>query len=160
MSVYYLNTPQKGGGVNFPPLVFFAGDLNENDFTFEISQSRPACVIDGDYIKCTESTLTERNGFKLIPKDSTKKYGVVIDFTATVDNVWQSRYQVGRCNLNADPYLCVAWGTGRIAYSENSFTGIGDHLLLYVSIKANEAFFCTFTPKMFIKSMTIYEVVD
>lgn len=159
MSVVYLNS-KSGGGVNFPPLVFFAGDLNENDFTFEISQSRPACVIDGDYIKCTESTLTERNGFKLIPKDSTKKYGVVIDFYTTEDNTWYSRYQLGRCNLNADPYLCVSHGTGRISYNEGSFAGVGDHLISYVSVKSNEAFFCTFTPKMFIKSITIYEVCE
>lgn len=156
MAMYLCNGGSNSGDLSVKVL-FDKGVLNEDDFLFSISESRPACEISGDYIICTESYTSDRNGFKLSPKDSTKKYSIIYIFElASASN--NNKVQYGNCDLTADPYICAKTGTGRINYKEYTYNLSGVIMASDYMVNANTALFCDFTKSVKVKSILYTEV--
>lgn len=118
--IYYLNSVG-GSNSNFKPL-FENGEWSLDDFTINPSVQAPfGYVIDGGYIVSLSTYDSKRDsGFVILPKDSLRKYGFV--FVLADNGTGAAQY--GRCQRDADAYICQQTGTGRISYQNvNSFSG-------------------------------------
>lgn len=141
MAMYLCNVGNSSDGGVIKP-IFSDGVLYTDIFNFDVSQSRPNCEISGNYIICTESSSSTRNGFKLTRKDTSKLYNILIIFE--VENTSNARYQYGTCITDADPYLCAATGAGRNTFNEGNL-GAGNTLKTEYNRNTSDAFFVDFT---------------
>lgn len=153
--IFYLNSVPGGGGPdsNFKPL-FDNGTWSLDDFTINPSPTAPydyEINADGYIVSLSANDYDRKSGFVIVPNDTTKKYGFVFVLNPNSTN---GRAQYGRCQRNADAYLCQLTGQGRISYHDiQSQSGVG---LYAESTNANEGEFIAFGKDILIMGIYYY----
>lgn len=148
--IYYLNSVG-GSDSNFKPL-FDNGKWFLDDFTINPSTQAPYGYEVNDYgyiVGLGENKSSRDSGFVMLPNETMYKYGIII--TLVSDN---GRAQYGRCQRNADAYICQQSGTGRISYHDISNTS---DFNMYSEITGmSEGEFIAFGAGVSIKSIYYY----
>lgn len=145
--IIYLNSSPNGSLPPPPPtpenIIFENGVWTLDTYDLVPSVAAPSGFTISDNMIISESTSSGRSsGFILLPKDTTTVSKIKILLKGT-SNSSSGPYQFGRCDVDADAYVCAASGTGRQTFQEGS---LGYEMFREGSetINPNSAFFVAF----------------